>query len=148
MRRTIWVGNAARARVTMSAVVRHASFTLVRDDGRVVCDQCGVAATFKTRLRGLLGRRGLAPGEGLLIRPTNSIHTFFMRFAIDVVFLDRSGVVVKLVSNLRPWRVAFAPRGRAALELRAGEAEARGIRLGDRLALRTALALRAERVAA
>ena len=122
-------------------VVRNASFTLVRDDGIVVCDQCGIAATFRTRLRGLLGRPGLGPGEGLLIRPTNSIHTFFMRFPIDVVFLDRSGVVVKLVANLRPWRVAFAPRGRDAVELRAGEADARGIRVGDRLSVRTALAL-------
>ena len=125
-------------------VVINASFTLVRDDGYVVCDQCGVAATFRARLRGLLGRSGLAPGEGLLLRPTNSIHTFFMRFPIDVVFLDRNGVVVKRVSNLRPWRVTFAPRGRDALELRAGEADARGIRLGDRLAVRTALALRTQ----
>ena len=97
-----------------------------------------------SRLRGLLGRRELAAGEGLLIRPTNSIHTFFMRFPIDVVFLDRNGVVVKLVANVRPWRVTFAARGRYALELRAGEADARRIRLGDRLALRTALALRLE----
>lgn len=125
-------------------VVQHASFTLVRDDGFVVCDSCNVAATFARRLRGLLGQRGLAAGEGLLIRPTNSIHTFFMRFSIDVVFLDRSGVVVKLVSNLRPWRVAFARQGRDAVELRAGEADARGIRVGDRLALRTAFALRTD----
>jgi uncharacterized membrane protein (UPF0127 family) len=125
-------------------VVRNALFTLVRDDGYVVCDQCGVAATFKARLVGLLGRHGLATGEGLLIRPTNSIHTFFMRFPIDVVFLDRQGVVVKLVSNVRPWRVTFAPRGRDAVELRAGEADAKGIRLGDRLALRTALAVRTQ----
>ena len=138
------MGSDSRARVTISAVVKNASFTLIREDGVVVCDSCGIAATFRTRLRGLLGRRGLGPGEGLLIRPTNSIHTFFMRFAIDVVFLDRGGVVVKLVSNLRPWRVAFATRGRDALELGAGEAAARGIRLGDRLALRTALALRSE----
>ena len=144
MRRTIWVGKKLRLHGTISTVVRNASFTLVRDDGVVVCDSCGVAATFRTRLRGLLGRRELAAGEGLLIRPTNSIHTFFMRFPIDVVFLDRNGVVVKLVANVRPWRVTFAARGRYALELRAGEADARRIRLGDRLALRTALALRLE----
>jgi uncharacterized protein len=118
------------------AVVARASFTLVRDDGAVVCDSCGLAATFFTRLRGLLDRKGLAPGEGLLIRPASSIHTFFMRFPIDVVFVDRGGVVVKLVSNLRPWRVALGRGGRDVLELRAGEADSRGIRLGDRLALR------------
>jgi uncharacterized membrane protein (UPF0127 family) len=124
--------------------LRIASFTLVREDGLVVCDACGVASTFVTRLRGLLGRRGLAAGEGLLIRPTNSIHTFFMRFPVDVVFLDRHGVVVKIVSNLRPWRIAAAARARDVVELRAGEASARGIRLGDRIALRTALALRVD----
>jgi uncharacterized protein len=117
------------------------AFTLVRDDGAVVCGSCGVAATFRSRLRGLLGRKGLAPGEGLLIRPAGSIHTFFMRFAIDVVFLDRSGVVVKLVSDLRPWRLAFARHGRDALELRAGEAKRRGLGRGDRLELRAAEAV-------
>lgn len=109
--------------------------TLVRTDGAVVCDSCSVAASFLSRLRGLLGRGGLRAGEGLLIRPASSVHTFFMRFAIDVVFLDRNGVVVKLVSNLRPWRVAFARGGRDALELRAGVAEQRGLRPGDRLEL-------------
>ncbi len=84
----------------------------------------------------MLGRKGLASGEGLLIRPAASIHTFWMRFPIDVVFLDRSGVVVKLVPNLRPWRVAFARGGRDALELAAGEAEQRSLRQGDRLELR------------
>lgn len=59
-----------------------------------------------------------------------------MRFPIDVVFLDRSGVVRKLVPNLRPWRVAFAGRGRDALELGAGEAEARSLQPGDRLEVR------------
>jgi uncharacterized protein len=86
-------------------------------------------------MRGLLGRTGLGAGEGLLIRPTSSIHTFFMRFAIDVVFIDRAGVVLKVVAAVRPWRLAGSRGARCALELRAGEAEARGIRPGDRLRL-------------
>jgi hypothetical protein len=122
--------------VTIAGVVARASFTLVRADGSVVCESCRLAASFVTRLRGLLGRKGLASGEGLLIRPARSIHTFFMRFPIDVAFLDGSGVVVKLVPNLRPWRVAFAHGGRDALELGAGEAEQRSLGLGDRLELR------------
>jgi uncharacterized protein len=84
-------------------------------------------------MRGLLGRSGLGAGEGLLIRPTNSIHTFFMRFAIDVVFIDRAGVVLKVVSALRPWRLAGSRGARCALELRAGEAAMRGIQPGDQL---------------
>jgi uncharacterized membrane protein (UPF0127 family) len=86
-------------------------------------------------MRGLLGRSALRSGEGLLIRPASSIHTFFMRFAIDVVFIDRAGIVVKIVAALRPWRLAASRGARCALELGAGEAEARGIRIGDQLRL-------------
>ena len=107
--------------------------TLARDDGAVVCERCVVAATALTRLRGLLGRRGLDPGEGLLLRPASSIHTFFMRFPIDVVFLDRELGVRKVVPELGPWRAAFARGARSALELPAGEAARRGITVGQRL---------------
>ena len=63
-----------------------------------------VAETFAERARGLIGRKSLAPGTGLLITRCNCIHTFFMRFAIDATFLDRRGEVVKVVRNIRPWR--------------------------------------------
>lgn len=137
------MGNCDSLGVTIPTVVRSSRFTLLRDDGSVVCESCRLAGTFGSRFRGLLGRRGLASGEGLLIRPAGSIHTFFMRFAIDVVFLDGNGVVVKLVANLRPWRVALARSGRDALELGAGEAERLGLRKGDRLELRPAGAVAA-----
>jgi uncharacterized membrane protein (UPF0127 family) len=84
-------------------------------------------------MRGLLGRAALGAGEGLLIRPTSAIHTFFMRFAIDVVFLDRDGVVLEVVPGLRPWRLAAKRGARSVLELPAGEADARRIWPGDRL---------------
>jgi uncharacterized membrane protein (UPF0127 family) len=89
-------------------------------------------------MRGLLGRAGLDPDEGLLIRPTNSVHMFFMRFAIDVVFLDRDLVVKKVVERLRPWRMAGCRGARAAVELPAGEASRRGITVGERLTLEPA----------
>jgi uncharacterized protein len=108
---------------------------LLRIDGTVVCPACVVADRPHTRLRGLLGRAGLGAGEGLLIRPTSSIHTFFMRFPIDVVFVDRTGVVLEVVSALVPWRFASKRGARYALELRAGEAKARDIKPGDRLRL-------------
>lgn len=63
-----------------------------------------VAETFAERAKGLIGRRGLEPGHGLLIKRCNCIHTFFMRFPIDATFLDGKGVVVKVVRNIRPWR--------------------------------------------
>lgn len=87
------------------------------------------------RMRGLLGRRSLAPGEGLLLKPASSVHTFFMRFAIDVVFLDRDLRVLSIAANVRPWRAAGRSGARAALELPAGESERRGLRIGDTLTL-------------
>jgi uncharacterized protein len=106
---------------------------LTLSDGTVVCERCWVAATALRRLKGLLGRSGLEPGEGLLLRPASSIHTFFMRFPIDVVFLDRELGVRKVVPELGPWRLAGARGARSALELPAGEASRRGIAAGQRL---------------
>jgi hypothetical protein len=102
-----------------------------RSDGAAVCERCVVADSPLRRMRGLLGRRGLGPDEGILLRPAGSIHTFFMRFPIDAVFLDRDHRVVRVAATLPPWRFAAARRSRAVLELRAGEAAARGISVGD-----------------
>jgi len=79
---------------------------LANDDGHVVCEHCLLAETALARLRGLLGRSGLSSGEGMLLRPASSIHTGFMRFAIDVLFVDAGGTVVKRCVEIRPWRVA------------------------------------------
>jgi uncharacterized membrane protein (UPF0127 family) len=109
--------------------------TVLRADETPVCERCVVAATAPTRLKGLLGRPRLTSEEGLLIRPTAAIHTCFMRFPIDVVFLDRELVVVDIVTNLRPWRVAARRGARAVLELAGGESRRRGLRTGERLRL-------------
>jgi uncharacterized membrane protein (UPF0127 family) len=108
---------------------------LVREDSTVVCERCVVAATPWRRLKGLLGRAGLEDGEGLLIRPTSSIHMFFMRFPIDAVFLDRELVVCKVVTGLKPWRIAFARGAKSVVEVASGDAARRGVAPGDRLAL-------------
>ncbi len=84
-------------------------------------------------MRGLLGRRQLDDGEGILLRPASSVHTWFMLFAIDVVFLDRELSVLRVVSGLRPWHAAARRGAAAVLELAAGECEARGVGVGDRL---------------
>jgi uncharacterized protein len=86
-------------------------------------------------MRGLLGRSGLEQGEGLLLRPASSIHTFFMRFPIDVVFLGSDGRVLKVVPELAPWRTASARGAKAVVELPAGEAERSRLRPGIRLKL-------------
>jgi hypothetical protein len=84
-------------------------------------------------MRGLLGRRSLEGGEGILLRPAASVHTWFMLFPIDVVFLDRDLRVLRVVSQLRPWRAVWRRGAASVLELAAGECTARGVGVGDRL---------------
>jgi uncharacterized membrane protein (UPF0127 family) len=109
--------------------------SLRKQDGAIVCERCGVADRVLSRMRGLLGRRELGRDEGLLLKPAPSIQTFFMRFPIDAVFLDREGRVLKVRSELRPWRLAGCRGAHATLELPAGAASRRAIREGDRLEL-------------
>jgi uncharacterized protein len=108
---------------------------LRRMDGAVVCERTSVADSPFTRLKGLLGRDGLERGEGLLLRPASSVHTCFMRFPIDVVWLDRELVVLGIADGLEPWRTSGKRGAKAALELPAGEAARRGLAVGDRLEL-------------
>ncbi len=105
-------------------------------DGRLACEHCLVADNPLTRLRGLLGRRALTEGQGLLLRPAGAIHTWFMRGAIDAVFLDRRLVVVGVAANVRPWRFAGRRGSRAVLELAAGESSRRAITPGSCLRVR------------
>src|SRR5947208_16767060 len=98
-------------------------------DGAVVCERCEIPESAFGRMRGLLGRDGLEPGGGMLIDRAPSVHMFFMRFPIDVLFLDRDRKVVRIVERLRPWRIAGSRRAAAALELPAGAAAAAGVNL-------------------
>jgi uncharacterized protein len=104
-----------------------------REDGTTVCERCLIAETALTRMRGLLGRRELPSGEGILLKPASSVHMWFMRFAIDAVFLDRDMRAVKVAADLKPWRLAGARGAKSVLELAAGEAARRGVKVGDRL---------------
>jgi uncharacterized protein len=105
-------------------------------DGRVVCERCRIADNFFSRMRGLLGKRQLPDDECLLIRPAGSIHTFFMRFPIDAVFLSRDGEVLKVKPNVGAWRARFCRSAHSVLELPAGEAARREIAPGDQLEFR------------
>lgn len=95
------------------------------------------AANTIERMRGLLGRPPLAPGEGLLIDACNMVHTVGMRCALDLVFLDATGHVRKLVSNLKPLRCAWAFTAKKTLELPAGSLITLGLNLGEQLTWRT-----------
>jgi uncharacterized protein len=107
-----------------------------RSNGVVVADRVAVADTRATRRAGLLARRGLEPGEALWIVPSRGVHTWGMRFAIDVLALDEEGNVIDCVSNLRPWRVRLPRRGTAGvLELPAGTLAASHTDMGHRIVL-------------
>jgi uncharacterized membrane protein (UPF0127 family) len=106
---------------------------LTRSNGSIICERCVVADRMLPRMKGLLGKRELIGGEGLLIQPAPSIHTLFMRFPIDVVFLAKNGDVLKVAPNVEPWRMRSCRRAFAVLELAAGEAERRGITVGDHI---------------
>jgi uncharacterized protein len=108
--------------------------------GRILATHLNGAFDSATRKKGLLGREGLASGEGLVIAPCGGVHTFFMRFAIDVLFVARDGRVVKVHRAVKPWRLALAVRAFCAIELPAGVTAASGIRAGDRVALVAAAA--------
>ncbi len=106
--------------------------------GEVVGDQVEVARSHWQRMRGLLGRDGLAPGGGMRFNGTNSIHMAFMRFPIDVLYLDRGGSVVKLVHELAPWRFSAARRAKVTVELPAGTLRSLDVRVGDQVEARAA----------
>jgi uncharacterized protein len=107
-------------------------------DGAVIADLVEPALDSATRRRGLLGRDGLAAGAAMIIAPCNAVHTFFMRFAIDVVFVTRGGTVVKISPEVPAWRMTAAPRAWATIEFPAGAAAARRLAVGDVVALTSA----------
>jgi len=111
----------------------HGVGALTRSDDSPLCERCTIADRMLSRMKGLLGRRSLSREEGLLIRPAPSIHTFFMRFAIDAVFVSRDGEVLKVSAGVKPWRIRSCHRAYAVVELAAAEATRRGVSAGDRL---------------
>jgi uncharacterized membrane protein (UPF0127 family) len=111
--------------------------TLVIERTGGVLAEVELADTGATRRKGLLGRDALAPGTGLYLRPCASIHTWFMRFPIDVVFLGAEGRILKIVARLAPFRLAWGGlHARDTLELPAGAASRAGLLAGDRLSVR------------
>jgi uncharacterized membrane protein (UPF0127 family) len=97
------------------------------------------AGTPWARLVGLIGRKGLPPGTGLLLPRTPAVHTLFMRFPIDLVFVDRTQTVVAIVHRLPPWRLSPLHWSAAdVIELPAGAVTASGTQVGDRLAVTNA----------
>src|SRR5919201_487746 len=114
--------------------MRRRVFSVRSGNGAVVCPHCFLADTHFSRLRGLLGRKELGADEGILLAPESKIHTWFMRFPIDVVFLDADLTVLGMREYMKPWRITGWRGARLVLELAAGTCERGGLRPGDRLA--------------
>lgn len=95
-----------------------------------------IANTFFTRLAGLMFQKKLSQGTGLLLVPCNSVHMCFMRFAIDVIYLDKEYNILKVVKNLKPWiGLSFCSYAWATLEMTAGEAERCGLKDGGKISM-------------
>jgi uncharacterized membrane protein (UPF0127 family) len=102
--------------------------------GASIASRVRLANTFLTRLRGLMFTRRLAPGTGLWLRPCQSIHSFWMFYSIDAVFLDRQLRIVKLVENLRPFRLTVPHlAAHSVLEVEPGTIARHGLKVGDQL---------------
>jgi len=101
--------------------------------GTVLATSLEVADSGPKRNKGLLGRKGLAPGEGLWIIPCESVHTFFMQFPIDLVYLDRQNRIKKIRDSVRPWRLSVCLSAHSVLELPSGAIRDTQTRVGDTL---------------
>lgn len=101
-----------------------------------VADVVEVADTRKARRRGLLGRERLVDGAALMLVPCAAVHTAFMRFPIDIVFIDGDGCTVRTASRVPPWRLCLSLRARAVIELPAGRLDAGDVVVGDHLYLK------------
>ncbi len=101
--------------------------------GAILAERLEIARTTPDRMRGLLGRERLSPGGGMLIERCSSIHTFFMRFPIDVIFLDGAGTARKVSREVGPWRLRWAFGAQAVAELPAGTLDRMPVAAGDAL---------------
>jgi uncharacterized membrane protein (UPF0127 family) len=103
--------------------------------GTQLARRAELAGNGRNRRKGLLGRDRLASGEGLWIVPCEAVHTFGMRFPIDLVYIDRQNRIVKIRSNLGPWRISGCLRAHSVIELPAGTVRDTNTITGDTLAL-------------
>jgi len=110
------------------------TFTVIMESTkRTILQEVNTADRFLSRLLGLMGRRHLPQGHALWLPRTDSIHTCFMRFPIDVIYLDSRQRVKKIVSAMKPWRLSWCAGADSVLEAPAGWAEAVGLRKGEKL---------------
>ena len=105
-----------------------------KTNAELLIEQLEPAKSFWTRAKGLLGRAGLSPNEALWIEPCNNIHTHFMRFSIDCIFLDKQMRIIKIAKNVRPFRfVGPYWKSSSVIETNSGFADEKKLEVGDHL---------------
>jgi uncharacterized membrane protein (UPF0127 family) len=109
---------------------------------QVIARDVELALTRRARRQGLLKRGSLSPHAALVLAPCFMVHTAFMKFAIDVIFVDRKGHVKHIVRRLPPWRMAACPRAYATIELAAGTLDRGEVAVGDRLCLGASVSMK------
>lgn len=108
--------------------------TTLKADGVVLTTKCGLALSFFERFLGLMGRKSLPEDQAILFPNCNSIHTFFMRFPIDVLFLDSSGKIVETLESLPAWRMLLPRRkAKVAVEFAPNRIQALGLKVGQQV---------------
>ena len=101
--------------------------------GKVVAERLLTAFDSRTRKKGLLAHESLPQSTAMVIAPSNAVHTFFMKFPIDIVFVSKGGRVLKIRSSVPAWRMTASLRAFAVLELAAGSLDGSDTRVGDQL---------------
>jgi uncharacterized membrane protein (UPF0127 family) len=103
-----------------------------------IASKAQIAASMGQRIKGLLGRAGLEPDEAMVLKPCTSVHTIFMRFPIDVLFLDKNMQIIRLIQNMPPYRLSpFVWASHLAIELPAGKISQTNTQLGDRVRIQS-----------
>ncbi|MGN0383436.1 MAG: DUF192 domain-containing protein [Eubacterium sp.] len=109
-------------------------YVSIKSDSKLVCENTELANTFIKRFCGLMYRKELPEGEGLLIEPCNQIHTFNMKFAIDTIFLDKDNKIVFIDENIMPGKIRpLIKNARKVLELNSGTIAKLGLQTGEQL---------------
>lgn len=108
--------------------------TILKKGGAIIFENCQVANTFLTRLIGLMGKSIVQENQAVVFPKCNSIHTFFMRIPIDVIFVSKTGKVVRVVPELKPWKLLMPIKGAAhSIEVASQGALRKNIKIGDQL---------------
>lgn len=105
--------------------------------GNIICSDGALADVFFSRLKGLIGKSELKDSQGLCIIPCKSVHTFFMKFSIDVVFVDKHGIVCEIIKNLKSYKISkYISKAHYAIELSSGMCDKADIELNDLIDLK------------